>query len=828
MSLSPYRVLDLSGGGFNWCGKVLADFGADVIKVEPPTGSPDRGLGPFYQDGTGGRSSLFWEAYCVNKRGITLDVETGQGQQVLRELASDAHIVIESFAPGYLADRGLGYDDLSRLNPGLVMTSITPFGQTGPYSGYEATDLVACAMGGMQYLCGDAARPPLRISYPQAQLHAGGQAAAGTMTALWHRIRTGQGQHVDVSMQVAVVWTLMNATPFPPLHGVNLERAGAFAPTRSVPVRQVYPCRDGFVTMVVAAKSLASLAAWMIEETAAPEWLHDIDWDSWDLGRAVAEDDIEFIKTHNDMQGLLEGFVLGKTKAELYDRAITHRILLAPCQTVKDIVESPQLAARNFWTDVDVPEIGGSLKHLGPYVKMGESPLKIRRPAPGIGEHNDEVFGELNTRTKTARDTPKLDPNAGRPKMPFEGLRVLDFTWVGVGPITIKYLGDHGAEVIRVESVSRPDLLRNAPPFKDAQPGINRSQFPASYNTSKYGLGLDMSTPRARELIKQLLREWRPDVVAESFTPRVMPSWGLGYEDVKAVLPDIVYLSTCQQGQTGPHSGFAGFGQLAASLAGFYHLTGWPDRGPVSPYGAYADFINPPNAFAAIVAALEFRRRTGKGQHLDLAQYECATHYLAPVIMDYMANGRVMDRRGNSDENAIPHGVYRCEDSARRYTGVGESWLAITVSNEDQWRGLCGVMGRPDLADAPRFSGPETRRQNCDALDRVIEEWTLGQEARAAMDSLQRAGVPAGVVQSQADLWEDPQLAHRGFFTWLDHAECGPMPYDGLQFLLSKTPGILRPQALIGQHNAEILTEKLGLSDAEIGDLVAEGVLEAS
>ena len=187
-----------------------------------------------------------------------------------------------------------------------------------------------------------------------------------------------------------------------------------------------------------------------------------------------------------------------------------------------------------------------------------------------------------------------------------------------------------------------------------------------------------------------------------------------------------------------------------------------------------------------------------------------------------------MDRRGNADDYLSPHGVYRCQDSVRQYTGMGESWLAIAVASEDEWRALCDVMGRPSLAADPRFRGHEERRLNGAALDAAIEEWTRTQEARSAMDTLQQEGVPAGVVQSQADLWEDPQLKHRGFFTWLEHAECGPMPYDGLQFTLSRTPGVLRPQALIGQHNAEIMREKLGLTDDQIGDLVAEGVLEAS
>jgi benzylsuccinate CoA-transferase BbsF subunit len=338
-----------------------------------------------------------------------------------------------------------------------------------------------------------------------------------------------------------------------------------------------------------------------------------------------------------------------------------------------------------------------------------------------------------------------------------------------------------------------------------------------------------MARPEGRKIIRDLIKIWQPDVISESFTPRVMASWGLGYDEVKKLAPDIIYFSTCQQGQTGPHSHYAGFGQLAASMAGYYHVTGWPDREPAAPYGAYSDFINPPNAFAAIVAALEYRRRTGKGQRLDLAQFECAAQYLAPAVMDYMVNGRVIGRRGNADDRFAPHGVYPCANAERKYTGDGPSWLSIAVENQEQWAAFCGVMGDSKLITDVSFSSMELRQENAAELDEKISAWTANRNARETMEKLQAAGVPAGVVQSQADLWEDPQLEHRKFFTWLDHAECGPMPYDGLQFLLSKTPGSLRmPQALIGQHNNVILREKLGMSDDEIGNLVAEGVLEAS
>ena len=823
--LSDCIVLDLTEGGFNWCGKVLADFGADVIKVEPPGGSPTRGTGPFVDGQPGPERSLFWAAYCVNKRSVVIDLAESAGVAMFRRLADGADILIESFRPGHMRDLGLGYDDLSATNPGLVYTSVTPFGQTGPYSQYLAPDMVAWSMGGMQYICGDADRPPVRISAPQAELHAAGQAALGTMAAFWHRQNTGKGQHVDVSVQTSVMWTLMNATPFPPLHGINLERQGAFRSTGQMEFRQIFPCRDGHVTILTNPRTMAPFTEWMAEEGAAPGWLLEIDWDGWRAPNP--EEEPERVEQFHEMRQLVEEFVASKTKDELYLRAIQDGMLIAPCNSVGDIAQSIQLEARDFWTKVNYPALGRSLTHLGPFIKMSESPIRVDLPAPRVGEHDDAIFAELGKRTVETPPSRALDSSPSG--MPFDGLKVLDFTWVGVGPITTKHLADFGADVIRIESVSRPDVLRNAAPFKDGVAGINRSQFPASYNTSKRGLGLKLASPEGRQLIKKIIVEWKPDVIAESFTPRVMRGWGLGYSDVREMLPDVVYFSTCQQGQTGPHSSYAGFGQLAGSLAGFYYVTGWADRDPAGPYGAYSDFINPPNAAAAVVAALEFRRRTGKGQHLDLSQYECATHYLAPFIMDHLTNGATLERRGNEDDRHAPHNVYRCADTERIYTGVGPSWIAIAVADDVQWRSLCKIMGRTDWIEDERFSTLDSRRKHAALIDDGIVSWTRDKNARQLMDDLQRVGVPAGLVQSQADLWEDPQVAHRGFFQWLDHTECGPMPYDGIVSHLSKTPGALRrPQALVGEHNREILREILGMDDDAIADLVVAGVLETS
>lgn len=398
----------------------------------------------------------------------------------------------------------------------------------------------------------------------------------------------------------------------------------------------------------------------------------------------------------------------------------------------------------------------------------------------------------------------------------FEGIKVADFTWVGVGPITTKYLADHGATVVRIESHTRPDVLRLAPPWRDGQPGLNRSQFFASFNTSKYGITLDLSKPAAQELAKKLVA-WA-DIATESFTPKAMRNWGLDYDHLKQVNPRLIMLSTCQQGQTGPHALYPGFGQLMASLSGYYHISGWPDRPPAPPYGAYTDFIAPRFAATVLMAALDYRRRTGVGQYIDLAQYEASLHFLAPALLDYRVNGRVLGREGNHSFRSAPHGAYRCQGEDR--------WLAISVSNDAQWQQFLTALGNPAWGQDPRFATQSRRLEHRDELDPLVEEWTVRQGAEAAAETLQRAGVPAGVVQNCLDLHQDPRLAAWGMFQYLEHQEMGPSPYEGHQFCLSKTPGELRWAApVMGQHNEYVFTEILGLSREEIARLTEDKVI---
>lgn len=401
-------------------------------------------------------------------------------------------------------------------------------------------------------------------------------------------------------------------------------------------------------------------------------------------------------------------------------------------------------------------------------------------------------------------------------KQIFEGVKVADFTWVGVGPITTKNLADHGATVVRIESHTHLDTLRVAPPFKDGVPGVDRSAFVADYNSSKYGVSLDLNTPKGIEIARRFVL-WA-DVVAESFSPKAMVKWGLDYESARKIKPDIIYFSASQQGHGGPHGGFIGFGMMMASLAGFGHLTGWPDRLPAIPYGAYTDFISPFYGSIALVAALDHRRKTGLGQHLDLSQLECGIQFLAPVQLDYAVNGREWCRVGNRDPSAAPHNAYPCKGN--------DSWCAIAVFTDEEWAAFCRVLGGPEWTREERFSTLRNRRRNEGEMDRLIGEWTLDYTPREVMEMMQGAGVASGVVQSAQDQFDDPQVRHRDFFQYLDHPVIGRHAYDGFSFELSKTPGKLRSAGpCLGQHNELVYKEILGMTDDEIGDLMAEGVI---
>ncbi|HUA34167.1 MAG TPA: CoA transferase [Candidatus Binataceae bacterium] len=402
-------------------------------------------------------------------------------------------------------------------------------------------------------------------------------------------------------------------------------------------------------------------------------------------------------------------------------------------------------------------------------------------------------------------------------KYPLEGIHILDFAWVGVGPITSKYLADYGADVIHIESAARVDVLRIAPPWKDGQPGINRSQFFASFNTSKRGISLDLSKPQAREIIKRLV-PWA-DIIVESFTPKVMRKWEMDYEHLSEINPKLIMLSTCMQGQTGPNALYPGFGQLMAALSGFYYISGYEKGSCCAPYGAYTDFIAPRFSASTLLAALDYRRRTGKGQYIDMAQYEAAMQNLAPALIDYLASGRVLEPRGNGSDRYAPHGAYRTADE-----DGAEVWIAIAVANNDEWRAMLSVLGASD--NDSRFTSHAGRLNNPRAVDELVGSLVRSHNRHELTTKLQAAGIAAYPVQNCVDIHNDENLEAFGFWHWLEHKEMGPCVYEGLQHRMSRTPGDLRFAApILGQHNDEIFGGMLGMSAEEIEQLKKDYVI---
>jgi len=395
--LAPYRVLDLTDSWGYLCGKVLGDLGADVIKLEPPGGDPDRGVGPCFHEEPHPERSLYWFAYNTSKRGITLDVTSATGRDLFLRLVAGADFVLESFQPGYLADLGLDYAALRETNPRLILTSITPFGSEGPYAGYQGTDLEAMALGGFMGVTGQPGRPPLRVSVPQAPMWAGMHAAMGALVAHWARERDRVGQHVDVSAQASVIASLAHAPTFWDVERTNPQRGGEFMTGRSVTgarMRAIWPVRDGFVNFIIyggpaGIRTLRALVHWMDEKGVATERLKAWDWDTFNVAVST-QDEIDAI------EGPAGALFQLLTKEEYYRGVIQRGMLGYPVATALDHLADPQLVERGFWVDLIHPELGATLRYPGPFARFGAGTCALRRPAPRIGEHNVEIYqGEL-------------------------------------------------------------------------------------------------------------------------------------------------------------------------------------------------------------------------------------------------------------------------------------------------------------------------------------------------------------------------------------------------------------------------------------------------
>ncbi|MEZ5232633.1 MAG: CoA transferase [Acidimicrobiales bacterium] len=807
--LSPYRVLDLTDDRGHFAGFILAQLGAEVIAVEPPGGQRARHQAPFAGGVEDPERSLQHWAYNRGKRSVVIDpADTA----ALAELAAGADVLLDCGA--FPAD----LEALRAANPALITVSLSPFGADGPKADWLGTDLVLNAAAGEMSLNGYQDRPPVRISAPQVWLNAAAEAACAVLLALTDRRHSGLGQHVDVSAQEAMMltgqgWLAPALCDNPPARrtGGGLELLGL------VKFRFVYECADGHVTLtflpgVLVGPFTNKILAWAHAEGHLSDELAAIDWTDLLTERQLPEVADIAVRTAEAVAKLFAPY----TKGELFARARQEKLLLVPVTTPEDVLANEHYAARGFWDEVAVDGVrsaggdGGVVRFPGRWAHGLPAGLHRLGAPPKLGEHTAAVLAE----PRRALPLPAA-PQPPRPR-PLEGIRVIDFTWVYAGPFATRLLGYYGAEVIRLESQTRPDQVRTSGLSRvlgDNGPEVSQQWH--SINADKLSLQLNLKVPESRQVVLDLARA--SDVVINAFSPGVLERAGLGHDDLLEVNPKLIAVSTTLFGHSGPLSATPGFGNMGAAMGGYYELTGWPDRLPAGPFLAYTDATSPRLTAAMILAALDWRDRHGVGLSLDFSQAEGGVHFLTEAVLDQWVNGFGQSRMGNADRWLAPHSVYPCGDPD------ADRWVAIACETDEQWAVLAGVVGCGDLAG---LSVTE-RLARQGELDERIAAWTRSREPGDIERELQAAGVPAHQVQNSPELVVDPQLRHRDHFHEVPHAIYGHTWAEQYGFRLSRSDGTpQRPGPMWGEHNYEILSGVLGYDDEQITELVIAGVLE--
>ncbi|MEL7155933.1 MAG: CoA transferase, partial [Actinomycetota bacterium] len=659
-------------------------------------------------------------------------------------------------------------------------------------------------LGGPVRIQGTPARAPVQISVPQVWRHTGAEAATAALLAHRRMRATGEPQFVDISAQSAMTWTMLNAMEAHGIQGRDFERTGSEVHL-SLTVQLLQPTADGYTVCVPTGRIMPAIIGWLVEDGIVdPSWA-DTNWETYDH-RLISGEPTE--QTYEEVAAAVRALCARYPKYELFLQGLERGATFAPMNTVADLLDFDHLRVRQFWTDFAPGADAAPVRAPGAYYRRnGNRPAVCRTRPPA--DTVEETPAAVPAPPATA---PPPTPDG----LPCAGLKVVDFSWIGVGPITAKALADHGATVVRVESENRIDGLRTQPPFKDGEVGVNRSNFFGSFNTSKHSLAVDLKTDEGRAVARELVA-WA-DVVVESFTPGAMARLGLDYETVSTVNPSVVMVSTNLLGDGSEVSKMAGYGYHAAAIAGFHDVVGWPDLPPDGPWLAYTDTIGPRFITAALLAALDHRDRTGEGSHLEAAQLEVALQFLAPELVRHQLDGELPPRRGNRSPGIAPQGVYPCAGD--------DQWLALSILDDAQWRSLVEVMGAPAWTDDGELATVAGRLRHHDAIDDAIGAWTADQAAPALERRLARAGIPAGTVQASSQLLCDPQYRHRGFYVTLDHEEVGPVPYAGHQYrILGYEHGPRRAAPCLGQDTFEVLTELLGLDPERVAEIAASGAL---
>ncbi|HZQ84845.1 MAG TPA: CoA transferase [Acidimicrobiales bacterium] len=774
LPLAGLRVVETCEEKGELCGRLLADLGADVIKVEPPGGASSRRVPPFAPDG---ETSLWFAVRNSNKRGVVASSEAE-----VDALLAGADVWLDS-APASTSRAAA----VAAANPRLVVTSITDFGLTGPYRDYVGTDPVIVAASGMLFRSGTPDRPPLLPPGTMAYDIASVTAAFATLTALWQRETTGRGQHVDLSALEAACQTSDWALP----NYSVVSKQGLYAEVRagSGPVYPLYPCADGYVRLIVLSpRQWHSLRAWLGE----PETLQDEHWDSL-LARMSIQADI--------LDPLYAEFFSDKRMADLADEAQRRGIVMTPVLGPTEILTIPHYKERGTFAEVEVaPGITGPV--VASFFELQGERAGFRHRAPTVGEHTGQVDAAAASATA---------PEPAAPARPFAGLRVLDFGIGGVGVEVGRLFAEYGADVIKVETRTYPDFIRL----------VALSEMSASFASSsrcKRSFGANAKNERGLEVIKQLVAQ--SDVLIENSTVGTMADMGLDYDTVKAINPRLVMISSQLMGSAGPWKDWIGYGPSTRPIGGLTYLWNWTDGG--MPPGAgviYPDHLVGRVCAVASVASLLARQRTGAGVHAEVAQVETVMSLLADIFLQDGLTPGAGQPLGNRNPRGAPWGMYQCAGEER--------WCAITVRDDAEWANLRTALGSPVWAADAKYDTAAGRLADQDAIDDHLSGWTATLTDREVMEALQAHGVPAGLMLYSSDMPTDPQLVARGYPQEVDQPGVGEMLLEGPAFhATGMLEPIVKPAPGLGEHTREIAHELLGLSDDVIDKLIADGALE--
>jgi crotonobetainyl-CoA:carnitine CoA-transferase CaiB-like acyl-CoA transferase len=800
------RVVDLSEGVAGAYGtRLLAAWGADVVKVERPGGDPVRWLGPRLGESPDG--SLLFAHVNAGKRGAVLDARTEPGCRAILGLVERADLVVESAAPGWWRERGVDFAKLCEERPELVVCSVTPFGQDGPRAQWRTTALTAAASGGQMLLCGDEDRPPLKTAGFQAEYQAGLHVFAASITALLAAKRTGIGDHLDLSIQEVQAACLEAAGPIAMVRGSDSTRTG----NQLRAVWGLYATADGHIGVSAMARQTASVYRCI----GHPELAEDASF-----GNLLLNPEMNSL-----VEALMSEWCGARTSAEIFAEAAKERAPFSLVATPEDLLASRALAEAGFWREVQHPVVGRHRLTGVPFDIDGYGG-EVRR-APLLGEHTAEVLAELEGQGEPGGSSRGASQTAGL----LEGIRVLDLTQVWAGPYATRFLADMGADVIHIEGPAFPDAVRGIGRAGDER-GFDKSTYFNEYNRNKRGLVLDLHDGRGMEAFRRLVA--KADVVIENWSVGVAERLGIGYDELRALNPRIVFAQMPPFGKTGPEANRVGFGPSIEQMGGLVALQGYEGGPPHRSGISYGDPNAGVVAAGAVALALYKRELTGQGSHVVLRQRDNITGMVGEFMLAAQLGAEAPVRIGNRDPGMAPHGVFRCRDDSGRMQAdaagnplreLTETWVAIAVEDDAGWAALVSVVDDEALRDR----GLATARGRLAAqeeLDTALERWTRRRDAEDVAAQLQAVGVSAMPVLSPLMLVRDAHLAARRAYGTYDHPEAGVCGTMAPVWRLARRPAAtMRPAPCFGQHNAEVLVGLAGLSPGEVKDLEDAGVV---